>query len=102
MQQPSEVRGFRSFKSLDSAAETISKIASGKAQRPQRWTMVAVSESLVEWAKWQGAIETMATNDDMPLDQISTEALTMGPRLVIDLARLASKLAEFGIELEVR
>jgi hypothetical protein len=98
-QQLAEVRGLRSFKSLDSAAETISQISRGLAKRPQKWTLIVMSESLLEWAKWQGAmpeaIEPYEALDPVP-------PVETGPCLVIDLARLASKLAEFGIELEVR
>lgn len=96
MQQLAEVRGIRSFKTIESATNTIANIANGKATRSTDWVMVVMSEALLEWARWKQAPEKVEQPPPVEVEQPS------GPRLVIDLSILATKLAEFGIELEVR
>ncbi len=105
MQQLAEVRGLRAFASVDSATMAVASIANRKITQPTDWVMKLVSAGLEEWSRWQKQAEKIALAVDMPPENIGPEPVALvspGVRLVLDLSRLAGKLAEFGIELEVQ
>lgn len=98
-QQLGEIRGLRIYKNTNSAESSIGEFVRGG--NLSGWSARLIAAALVEWRRRepeQRVVERIAASLDMPAQEPDPASV----KLVVDLSRLASKLAEFGIELEVR
>lgn len=96
-QQLGEIRGLRTFKNVNSAESSLGSVAHGGGM--SAWGWVLLTAALVEWRRRQPepeVVEQIARSVDVPIAEQS------GVKLVVDLDRLVAKLAEFGIDLEVK
>lgn len=103
-QQLGEIRGLRTFASVNSAENSIRNVANN-TMGLRSWGWELVMAALIEWRR-RKPIEMLPQT--APRGGVEIEAPPVEPqeqtgvKLVIDLDRLAAKLAEFGIDVEVR
>lgn len=96
MQQLGEIRGLRIYSNINSAESSLGGVVrEGASLSP--WAHRLVSDALVEWRRRQSPEEQPVESTPEPVQELVT-----GTRLVVNLSKLAAKLAEFGIEVEVR
>lgn len=96
MQQLAEVRGLRCYGSVSAASVALGLFASGKTNKPREWAWRLLSEALIEWQRTR----------QQPLPSLpeieETDERSDRVRVVIDVSRLVSALAEFGVSIEFK
>jgi len=97
-QQLGEIRGMRTFKTVEAAETSIGGVAKHDDKGMSPWGWQLVMAALVEWRRRQPEPEPEVHAVEPrpePVEQPTT-------KLVVDLGQLTAKLAEFGVKLEVQ
>lgn len=102
-QQLGEIRGMRTFKTVASAESAIGTLLRDREKGLAPWGWQLVMAALVEWRR-RKPIDMLPQSAPRGEVEIAKpeQPEQPGMKLVIDLGVLTAKLAEFGIDVEVR